>query len=201
MTDGSRLVMSQGPQPGQTFMLDQDLLAIGRDPGGDIVISDPQVSRQHARIRRQGPLMIIEDVGSTNGTFVNGMRLTGPHTLVNGDVINLGDAVTLTYHGVDVAVTEPLAGRPTTVSPAPPSYRAQPTPLPARAAVPSPAYTAAPPSTAQPAEEPKRKTWLWVGCGCLVLLVVVACVGVVVLDYLGLLPPVFYEPLRWLGLV
>ena len=201
MTDDSRLVMSQGPQPGQTFVLDQDSLALGRDPSNDIMISDPQVSRQHARIRRQGSLMVIEDVGSTNGTFVNGMRLTSPHTLVNGDVISLGDAVTLTYHGIDVAVTEPLAGRPTAVSPAPPGYRPQPTPPPVHAAAPPPAYAAVPPSTAQPVEEAQRKTWLWLGCGCLVLLVVAACIGVFVLDSLRLLPDIFYAPLRWLGLI
>jgi predicted component of type VI protein secretion system len=219
MTDESRLVMSQGPQPGQTFILDQDLLKIGRDPSNDIVINDAQVSRQHARIRRQGPLLVIEDVGSTNGTFANGVRLTNPHTLTNGDVINLGDAVTLTYHGVDIAVTEPLAGRPTTVSPVPPAYEPQPAPPPAYAAIsptppdyqpqptPPPVYApayspaAVPPSAPQPAEEPKSKRWLWVGCGCLVLLLAVACLGVVVLDYFKMLPDIFYEPLRWLGLI
>ena len=50
-------------------------------------------------------------------------------------------------------------------------------------------------------EETQRKTWLLVGCVFLVLLAVVACVGAFVLDYLGLLPAVFYEPLRWLGLI
>ena len=213
MSDESRLVMSQGPQPGQTFILDQDLPKIGRDPSNDIAINDPQVSRQHARITHQGPLLVIEDVGSTNGTFVNGMRLTGSHTLTNGDVINLGDAVTLTYHGVDIAVTEPLAGRPTTVSPVAPAYEPQPAPPPAYAAIapapsdyqprptPPPSYAAVPPSAPQPAEGPKSKRWLWVGCGCLVLLVIVACLGVVVLDYFKMLPAIFYEPLRWLGLI
>ena len=44
-------------------------------------------------------------------------------------------------------------------------------------------------------------TWLWVACGCLVLLVIAACVAVFVLDYLKLLPAIFYEPLRWLGFI
>jgi len=186
MTDDFRLVMSQGPRPGQTFPLDRDSISLGRDPGNDIVISDPQVSRQHARITRQGSLMVIEDLGSTNGTFVNGVRLTGPHTLVSGDVIGLGDAVTLTYYGVGVAVTETVVGPPAAV-PRAPSY------------APPPAYPTAPPPAAPPVEERKGKTWLWLGCGCLVLLVIAACVGVFVLDYLRLLPPIFYEPLRWLG--
>jgi len=52
-----------------------------------------------------------------------------------------------------------------------------------------------------PQEEarPKSKKWLFAGCGCLVLLVVLACVGVFVADQLRILPAVFYEPLRWLG--
>jgi predicted component of type VI protein secretion system len=191
MTENCRLVMNQGPQPGQTFTLDQDLLMLGRDQGNHIVISDPQVSRRHARIMRQGDLVVIEDVGSTNGTFVNGMRLTGPHTLVDGDLIGLGDAVTLTYRGTGVATTEPIAGRPA-VSPVPP---------PARAAAPPPAYAAAPESAALPAEETKRKKWLWVGCGCLALLAIAACAAVFVLDSLRLLPDFFYEPLRWLGFI
>ena len=113
MADSSQLVVNQGPQPGQTFILDQDLLTLGRDPGNDIVISDPQVSRQHARVTRQGETMVIEDTGSTNGTFVNGVRLTGPHTLANGDVIGLGDAATLAYYEAGIAATEVLDGQPT----------------------------------------------------------------------------------------
>jgi hypothetical protein len=182
MTDSSRLVMSQGPQPGQTFILDQDHITLGRDPGNDIVIGDPQVSRQHARIKCQDELTVIEDLGSTNGTFVNGMRLTGPHTLANSDVIGLGDVVTLTFYGVGIATTEPLGGRPT-VSPAPPSPEPpppprQPTPPPAYAAPlpPPPAYAAASPAAAATAEEKENKIGLWVGCGCLVL--ILACVAV-----------------------
>jgi predicted component of type VI protein secretion system len=198
MTDDSRLVMRAGPQPGQTFVLDQDSLTLGRDPGNEIAIGDPQVSRQHARITRQGGLTVIEDAGSTNGTFVNGLRLAGPHTLTDGDVISLGDAVTLSYHSADISMTEPLGGQPT-VSTAPPSYEPPPPPPPSYE--PPPTYIPAPPSSAPPVEETQRRTWLWAGCVLLVLLVVVACAVVFVLDYLGLLPVIFYEPLRWLGII
>ena len=238
MISGSWLVMSQGPQPGQTFMLDRDWLTLGRDPSNEIVIGDPQISRQHARVTRQGKLIVIEDLGSTNGTFVNGMRLTGPHVMANGDVIGLGDAVTLTYYEVGIATeaTETVVGRAAAAAtspaatPVPPTYAArpaahQPAPPPAYAAPPAPppAYAAPPappptyPATAQPpymaafppspvaappVEEGKRRTGLVVGCVVVAVLVVVAaCVVVFVLDYLKLLPPIFYEPLRWLGLV
>ena len=191
MTDGSQLVMGQGPEPGKTFALDRDLLTLGRDPGTDIAISDPQVSRQHARIRRQGGLVIIEDMGSTNGTFVNGLQLTGPHTLSNGDEIGLGDAVKLTVYGVDISVTEPLARQPA-VSPAAPSYGPQP----AHTAAPPPAYTAVPPSNAQPVEEARGRTWLWIGCGCLGLLL--ACIAVIVLAWYA--PASFWQTLIDLGI-
>jgi hypothetical protein len=136
------------------------------------------------------------------------MRLTNPHALANGDVVGLGDAVTLTYYGASPATTEPLAARATAKLegasyepqpfPPPPSYEPQP---PAYAAPPPPAYAVAPAPVAEPVQEKKRRTWVWVGCGCLILLVIIACGAVFVLDYLRLLPPIFYEPLRWLGLI
>ncbi len=202
MTTDSRLVMSQGPQPGQTFMIDQDVVTIGRDPTNDIVINDPQASRQHAHIVRQGNLMIIEDMGSTNGTFANGVRLTGPHTLSNGDEIGLGDSVKLTYHGASLdssmmAPTEVLFGEPTAplqrgYTPPPP----QPPPPPAYSPPPPPPASAPPPyAPAPPVREKKSK--LWIGCGCLVLLIV-ACVGTGV--FLWYAPTSFWQALINLGI-
>jgi len=185
MTDDFRLVMSQGPQPGQTFPLDKDSLTLGRDPGNDIVVNDPQASRQHARITRQGGLMVIEDLGSTNSTFVNGMRLTGPHTLVSGDVVGLGDAVTLTYYGASVAATSTIVGQPA-AAPPPPSY----------APPPAAAYAATPPPTTPPVEEEKSKTRLWVGCGCLML--ILACI--VVALFVWYAPVWFWQALIDLGI-
>ena len=216
MTDDCRLVMDQGPQPGQTFSLDKDALGLGRDPGNDIVINDPQVSRQHARVTRQGGLVVIEDLGSTNGTFANGVRLVEPHTLVNGDVIGLGNAVTLTYYGMGVAATEVLTGQPTIPSP-PPSYAPQP---PAFEPAPPPSYApqppafepAPPPSYAPPhlafepapppgytpaVEEQQSKTRLWVGCGCVVLFALV-CIAVGVFVWYA--PESFWQALIDLGI-
>ncbi|MCK4317111.1 MAG: FHA domain-containing protein, partial [Anaerolineae bacterium] len=174
MTDGFRLVMSQGPQPGQMFSLEKDSTSLGRDPGNDIMIDDPQVSRQHARIMRQGGLMVIEDLGSTNGTFVNGVRLTGSHTLASGDMIGLGDVVALTYYGVGIAATETVVRQPAAAPPSP-SYAPSPSVPPPP---PPPAFTAASPSP--PVEEQRSRTWLWVGCGCLVLILACAAVALFV---------------------
>jgi hypothetical protein len=211
MADGFRLVVSQGPQPGQAFVLDRDAMTVGRDPGNSIAINDPQVSRQHARITNQGGLMVIEDLGSTNGTFINGMRLTGPHALTNGDAIGMGESVTLTFHATAPASTEAMAAGP--AAPSPPAYVP---PAPAPPAYEPPAYApAAPEGMASPDAPPafeyedeeeeegkgRGRIGLYIGCGCLVLLVVGACVGVFVLDYLRLLPAIFYEPFRMLGLI
>lgn len=199
MMEGSWMVMNQGPQPGQTFVLDRDRLTVGRDPSNDVVINDAQISRQHARITRQGEKLVIEDLGSTNGTFANGMRLAGPHVLTNGDVIGLGDSVTLTYYEVGAA-EETLVGRPAAQPPRPPAA-----PPPARRPTPPspPAYAPAPPPprpATPPAEGKGGTNWLVIGCGMLVLLTIVACAALFVLDSLGWLPAFFYEPLRWLGL-
>jgi predicted component of type VI protein secretion system len=203
MSESSRLVMSQGPQPGQTFTLDQERITLGRDPSSDIMISDPQVSRQHARLTRQDEMIVIEDLGSTNGTFVNGMRLTGPHTLVNSDVIGLGDVATLTYYGVNIATTEPLAGQPT-VSAMPPSPK-PPSSLPPQAAPPldyattpppPPAYASAPPPAKALGQKKDSKTGLWVGCGCLALLLACVAVGL----FLWFAPASFWQALIDLGI-
>jgi hypothetical protein len=96
---GFRLVVRRGPQPNQTYDLNKDIVALGRDITNDIVINDPEVSRHHCRLTRTPTGYTLEDLGSTNGSFVNGQRLTSPRPLVNGDMIGLGETVTLGYEG------------------------------------------------------------------------------------------------------
>ncbi len=208
MADGYRLVMDQGSQAGRTFPLDRDVITLGREPSSTIPIGEIQVSRQHARITRRGGQWVIEDLGSTNGTFVNGMRLSGPHPLANGDVIGISDAVTLTFLGSGIpAAMEAMQAQAQAPQPAPPPYVPEPAyapapyPQPAQPAYPQPAQ-AAPQfeQFEQPVEKKGSKKWIFMGCGCLVLLAITACLGIFVLDYLKMLPNVFYEPLRWLGL-
>src|SRR5690606_5314236 len=71
-------------------------ITIGRD-ACDIILDNPQVSRRHAVGERVGGAHVLRDVGSTNGTFVNGRRIT-QHTLAPGDVIQIG-AFKLVYDG------------------------------------------------------------------------------------------------------
>src|SRR5581483_5571167 len=63
---------------------------IGKGPRNDLVLADPAVSSAHAVIRAEGDQYSISDIGSRNGTFVNGQRLTEPQRLNHGDVIGLG---------------------------------------------------------------------------------------------------------------
>jgi predicted component of type VI protein secretion system len=177
------LVLKSGPGSGTEFILDKAELFLGRDPGNDIVINDPEVSRRHARILKVGDTYSIEDLGSTNGTFIRGMRLAAPVTLRPGEVITLGERVIVQYEvtGLDmnatVAVSRPAAVptqppvSPTTPPPTPPAI-AQPVaaayppqqqpaiasyaPPPAQA-TPSYAPVAPPSPTPQPVPPPVRK--------------------------------------------
>lgn len=93
-----QLVVQKGPKVGQVYPLSSISITIGRDPMADIVISDPEVSRQHVRLTRTESGYQLQDLGSTNGTFIDGQRLT--HDLVNlmpGQLIAMGSGVVLLY--------------------------------------------------------------------------------------------------------
>lgn len=68
-------------------------VVIGRTPGADIVIADDYVSSQHARVVPTGDGAVLEDLGSTNGTVLNGQRIMAPALLAPGDEIELGTVV------------------------------------------------------------------------------------------------------------
>lgn len=68
-------------------------VVIGRAPSSDIVIDEPFVSATHARFTLQGPALVLEDLGSTNGTLVNGHGVTQPVTLREGDEVQVGDTI------------------------------------------------------------------------------------------------------------
>jgi predicted component of type VI protein secretion system len=97
MQSSFRLVMRLGPSQGKVYPLDKNELFIGRDLSNNIVINDPEISRRHARLFTQGNSFILEDLGSTNGTFVNGQRLMGPNVLRPGDVVTFGERISLAF--------------------------------------------------------------------------------------------------------
>jgi len=120
-----RLIVRRGPQPNQVYELNKDIITIGRDITNDIVINDPECSRHHLRLTRGANGFNIEDLGSTNGTFVNGQRLTGVRALNRGDMIGLGETVTLGYEVMrpagEAAPAAPQPGAPAQSPYAPPS--------------------------------------------------------------------------------
>ena len=68
-------------------------LKIGKAPDNDIVIDHPTVSRNHLVVRRQGDQFLVQDLGSTNGTFLNGNRLNAVRLVEKGDRLQIGDTV------------------------------------------------------------------------------------------------------------
>jgi hypothetical protein len=78
---------------GQVFALTEDAIRIGRGENNSVVLSDPEVSAQHAAITKQEGSYYIEDLGSTNGTYVNEQLVTEPQLLRHGDVIRVGNTV------------------------------------------------------------------------------------------------------------
>ena len=79
------------------YPLAKDSLSIGRLDSCDIVLSDAGVSRKHAEVRREGDEWVVIDLGSTNGTVVNGQPVRR-HRLAAGDRIEVGETV-IEYHG------------------------------------------------------------------------------------------------------
>jgi len=84
------LVVRQGPHAGMSYPLGGRQMVIGREEGMDIALQDPESSRRHALVSWQGGQFVIEDLGSTNGTFVNGIQITTPQVLNPGDSIGIG---------------------------------------------------------------------------------------------------------------
>ena len=187
-----RLIVRTGPVPGTVFDLTKEVTMLGRDVTNDVPLGDAEISRQHSRLTRTPGGMVLEDLGSTNGTFVNGDRLSSPRVLRSGDLLGLGENVTLTFEatGAEAAATlmSPARGAP------PP----RPTPRPA---APPPPEAAGPPTPMSMGEVQEsgggRRRWILAGCGCLLLLA--ACIALFAfMD--SYYPDILYAPMRMLGL-
>jgi pSer/pThr/pTyr-binding forkhead associated (FHA) protein len=95
-----RLILLSGVGAGTEYPLEKTELQLGRDLSNDIVINDPEVSRRHAHLTLEGDGYILEDLGSTNGTFIRGQRLAAPVVLRPGEAITIGEKVNLKYEVV-----------------------------------------------------------------------------------------------------
>ena len=94
--------ITSGSRAGQREFFDKSVITIGRHPLNDLRFDperDPDASSRHAEIRTLAGKATLHDLGSTNGTFVNGRRIAGEHTLADGDVIAFGrDGPAVEFH-------------------------------------------------------------------------------------------------------
>jgi hypothetical protein len=143
------LVIHEGAGAGTEHPVHGELV-LGREHAtADLVIPDPGVSRRHARVLTNSGGVILEDLGSSNGTYVNGERISGPVELGAGDEVQLGDTVLGVQDGT--AATAVMA-------PGPPATEQHPGPVPRAPAQPPPAGRPVPrrlaPSPHQPGNIP-----------------------------------------------
>lgn len=97
------LVAQGGPLNGQRWSL-QDSLLIGRDNSCDIIVPDRQVSRHHARVSYTPNGVLVEDLGSKNGTHLNGKLIPQPSLLQDGDVLQIALAQLLVFLSSDATL-------------------------------------------------------------------------------------------------
>ena len=90
---GDTITVQSGSGRGATYNLPGKDMIVGRDPKGDIVLDDGKVSREHARFVFNNGRWAILDLGSANGTYLNGQKISGQQQLANGDEIKIGDSI------------------------------------------------------------------------------------------------------------
>ncbi|HEY1357702.1 MAG TPA: FHA domain-containing protein [Thermoleophilaceae bacterium] len=103
------LAIVQGVDAGREFSV-TGTTVVGRDRGADVVIADTEVSTKHAAFDLVAGGIAVQDLGSTNGTFVNGQRVTGSHPLQPGDQVQIGATVVQVRQPVEATAEQ--AGSP-----------------------------------------------------------------------------------------
>jgi hypothetical protein len=88
-----RLVIESGPHKGEEYIVRKQTTLIGRNEACDLIVDDSQVSRRHCQISWDGVYCTVEDLGSTNGTFINGQPLTAAYALRPGDRLQIADVI------------------------------------------------------------------------------------------------------------
>ena len=184
-----RLIVKTGPNPGTAFDLTKEVTLVGRDVTNDITVGDSEISRQHARLTRTPGGYVMEDLGSTNGSYVNGERLVAPRVLSPGDLLGMGENVTLSFEA-----TSPEAAR--TVMGGAVRHGAAPSPEAMQARTPQPAEAVAP-LPIEPTPRSGAMRWVLAGAGCLVLIAICAGTLFIMDTYF---PDILYAPFRMLGL-
>jgi predicted component of type VI protein secretion system len=171
-----QFVMRSGPTPGKVFPIDGGEVTIGRDANQTISINDAEISRKHAKMELRGTSYVIQDLGSTNGTFVNGNRVSGIQVLNPNDIVSFGENIVLMFE----AVVDPNATMIS--SKAPRTSAAMPKPAPISAPAPAPVYAPpAPVAAAAPSASAKK------GGKKLILIIILVVVVCLILGCVALL--------------
>jgi DNA-binding response OmpR family regulator len=111
MAQKAFLVLQVGAdEEGERWSLEAETTSIGRWDGNDIVLSDREVSRRHAQIRHDAGQYVLVDLGSKNGTLVNGARIERATVLADGDELTIAPRFRLLF--VDAEATVPSTSRP-----------------------------------------------------------------------------------------
>jgi pSer/pThr/pTyr-binding forkhead associated (FHA) protein len=198
-----RLEVVKGFEEGVVFPLEKEQITLGRAEDNDISIPVAEVSRNHAVLTRVDEGFMIKDLGSTNGTFIDRKKIGGKYLLSAGDTVMLGDAVHLVFKAEGdmddtLAATPPAPLRVPEAPDTKPAAEAQaeresapPPPVREEAAPPPPVPAASKQGVEDIQREDlegkeERKTWLWAGIGCLVLVIFVLVLGLIAFDYLNL---------------
>lgn len=106
------LIAREGELAGQRWTIDTDEFVVGRGSDSNLVLPERQVSRYHIKILRQNGRFFLQDLGSKNGTHLNGEQVTGTVPLQDGDEIQIALCVKLVFVGTDA--TLPLTFEPPT---------------------------------------------------------------------------------------
>ncbi len=102
--DMPMLLAKEGQMAGKDWVLERDVMIIGRGSDCDIVLPERAVSRVHARIERRSQGYLLIDMGSRNGTHVNGQEITQPYLLQDGDEIQIALCAKLSFIGAEATV-------------------------------------------------------------------------------------------------
>jgi hypothetical protein len=158
------LIMQNGPNPGQVLTIQDRPQIMGRGTGSNIVIADKTLSRKHAKVWATPDGLVVEDLGSTNGTFVNRQRISGPTRLRPGDILKLGDNVTFNVQPVQVSAENMDTVTPGVVA-APGTIPTEPGPTAVPGTPPAPVYA--------PPVQPGPGPWIWVGLALIIAVLIV----------------------------
>ena len=178
LPSSARLCFTAGPRAGEELQLPElDEVVLGRAVDNPVPIPDSSVSRKHALLRRVGGGWAVSDLGSGNGTLVNGELVEDERPLASGDTLTLGDSELRFEDGGQATTMMPVPSRPAALVPAPVTVHAVPmADAPVAPARPGPRVRSARASRAAAASAPEvqalRKKRLMIAGGAFVALMV-----------------------------